>query len=107
MTCRTGMTSVHVGTGRLAGFALVGEAYCSVIETDRRTTRPETGGASTLRRDAGRRRSRQPYRCGGPSRAHQIARLSGLAIVVSWEVGRSAPTLSPPAAGAAGRSPTR
>ena len=32
---------------------------CLQHETDRRTTRPSTGGASTLRRDAGRRRSRQ------------------------------------------------
>ena len=35
--------------------------------TDRRTPRPSTGGASTLRRDAGRRRSRQICPCGGPS----------------------------------------
>src|SRR6185369_6876089 len=35
--------------------------------TDRRTPRPSTGGASTLRRDAGRRRSRHICPCGGPS----------------------------------------
>src|SRR4051794_21321846 len=35
--------------------------------TDRRSTRLSTGGASTLRRDAGRRRSRQTCLNGGPS----------------------------------------
>ena len=37
-------------------------------EMDRRTTRPSTGGASILRRDAGRRRSRHPLPDGGPTR---------------------------------------
>src|SRR4051794_34262378 len=35
--------------------------------TDRRSSRLSTGGASTLRRDAGRRRSRQTCLNGGPS----------------------------------------
>lgn len=34
--------------------------------TDRRTLRPSSGGASILRRDAGRRRSRQSLSDGGP-----------------------------------------
>jgi hypothetical protein len=42
---------------------------CPQHETDRRTSRPSTGGASILRRDAGRRRSRQKLPDGGPPNA--------------------------------------
>jgi len=42
---------------------------CPQHETDRRTSRPSTGGASLLRRDAGRRRSRQQLPDDGPPNA--------------------------------------
>ena len=42
---------------------------CPKHETDRRTSRPSTGGASLLRRDAGRRRSRQQLPDDGPPNA--------------------------------------
>jgi len=42
---------------------------CPQHETDRRTSRPSTGGASILRRDAGRRRSRQQLPDDGPPNA--------------------------------------
>lgn len=45
---------------------------CPQHETDRRTSRPSTGGASILRRDAGRRRSRQQLPDGGPQNAGQL-----------------------------------
>jgi len=53
----------------MAGFALQPRTYRVIsTKTDRRTSRPSTGGASILRRDAGRRRSRHSLPDGGPDR---------------------------------------
>ena len=55
-------------SGQMAGPQRCGRPVrLCTSRTDRRTPRLSTGGASTLRRDAGRRRSRQTCLSGGPS----------------------------------------
>src|SRR6478752_5791863 len=65
---RTGL-DIRPGELRTNGRAGVARSRSIVwpSRTDRRTSRPSTGGASTLRRDAGRRRSRHSCLNGGPS----------------------------------------